>query len=85
MKRGSKTSLGFAVGRDSSHLRSPVGARVGFRRVAALPPTGPKGPIGRGPTSRTASQRPGLAALHLQSPVKHGIQVRTTSFLWSHY
>jgi hypothetical protein len=24
-----------------------------------------------------------LAALHLQSPIKHVIQVRTTSFLWS--
>ena len=48
-----------------------------------VPPAGPLGLFRGDPDG--ALQRPGLAALHLRRPVKHGIQVRTTSFLRSPY
>ena len=70
-------------GIDSGAGRLPppllAGARVGFRRMAACHPPAPWALFRGDPDGPL--QRPGLAALHLRRPVKHGIQVRTTSFL----
>jgi len=78
--RGSETGAGLTVGRDGSHLPcSPVpGLDSAWWPRATNRPHGPyveTDPVGGPP------QRPDLAARHLQRPVKHGIQVRTTSFL----
>ena len=72
----SETGLGLMVGRDgptSLTRRCPGWIPLGCRAT----PTGPT----QRRLLRFVRGRPDLAALHLRRPVKHGIQVRTTSFL----
>ena len=67
--------------------RGGPGSRCGWKRNgncggAGRAPHLPVSPV-PGLDSAGRPARPFLAALHLQRPEKHVIQVRTTSFLWS--
>jgi hypothetical protein len=59
-------------------LVTSVKAASGWDKARHYPLAGARGGFHRAPRKQVRR----LAALHLQSPIKHVNQVRTTSFLW---